>query len=341
MSWAEFLMYLYVRLARPERVPCLPPTIHLETTTQCSLACTMCPRTLALSRANSQNKNHWHRNLSLEQFSAVLHQFDRLRCIRLHGLGEPLMNPDLIAMVSLASAQRIEVEFTTNAVLLSPAISKNLIQSGLSHLTVSLDGATAGTYEKIRVGAQFDTVVENVRRLVETRAQLNKRHPILSINMVIARENLHELHDLLRLAKNLGATEVRASPLEPPSRELAAWVPDRSVWWEATRHAKNLARQLAIAFEDHGASQQSQDTNAASACKDKGGRCTRPWLAPYVRLDGYVTPCCNISDWRVLGGQSVFEKDFRSIWNSDLFRQFRRQLKRGPLPSPCRQCPLA
>jgi len=339
MRWGEFLLYLYVRLVRPERMPCLPLTIHLETTTQCNLACTMCPRTLALSHANSQNKNHWHRNLSLEQFSAVLHQFDRLRCIRLHGLGEPLMNPDLIAMVSLASAQGIEVEFTTNAVLLSPAVSKNLIQSGLSHLTVSLDGATAGTYEKIRVGAQFDTVVENVRRMVETKARLNKRHPILSINMVITRENLHELHDLLRLAKDLGATEVRASPLEPPSRELAAWVPDRSAWWEATRHARNLAWQLEIAFEDYGAFHQSQDSNSSPTYR--GIRCTRPWLAPYIRLDGYVTPCCNISDWRVLGGLNVFEKNFRSIWNSEQFRRFRRQLKRGPLPSTCRQCPLA
>ena len=251
------------------------------------------------------------------------------------------MNPDLIAMVSLASAQGIEVEFTTNAVLLSPAVSKDLIQSGLSHLTVSLDGATAGTYEKIRVGAQFDTVVENVRRLVETRAQLNKRHPILSINMVIARENLHELHDLLRLAKNLGATEVRASPLEPPSRELAAWVPDRSAWREATRHARNLAWQLGIVFEDYGASSQAQNASTSPRHKDGSGRCVRPWLAPYIRLDGYVTPCCNISDWRVLGGLNVFEKNFRSLWNNDRFRQFRRQLKRGPLPLACQHCPLA
>jgi MoaA/NifB/PqqE/SkfB family radical SAM enzyme len=333
--WLEFILYLYVRLVRPERMPCLPLTIHMETTTQCNLACTMCPRTFALSR--SDNQDRWHRNLSLEQFSSILRQFDRLRRIRLHGLGEPLMNPDLVAMISEASDRGIEVEFTTNAVLLSPAVSKSLIRSGLSYLTVSLDGATADTYERIRVGAQLDTVVENIGQLIRTRKQLNQRHPILSINMVVSRENLHELPDLLRLAKNLGIAEVRASPLELPSRELVAWVPDHSTWWEAASRAEHLARRLKIAFEDYGTSNQSQDSNSSPA--RRGISCTRPWLAPYIRLDGYVTPCCNISDWRILGGLNVFDRSFRSIWNSNQFQTFRHALKRDPLPSPCRQCP--
>ena len=159
--------------------------------------------------------------------------------------------------------------------------------------------------------------------------------------MVITRENLHELQDLLRLAKHLGAAEVRAAPLEPPSSEMESWVPDQFAWREAARSTKNLARQLKIAFEDYGAFHQSQVSSSSSAHKGKRVRCVRPWLAPYIRLDGYVTPCCNISDWRALGGLNVFEKDFRSVWNSGQFRQFRRQLKRGPLPSACQGCPLA
>ena len=334
------LPHIYVRLVRPDKVPCLPPTIHLETTTQCNLACLMCPRTSTLTHPDHQDRNRWHKNLSLEQFQTVLRQFDRLQCIRLHGLGEPLMNPDLIAMVSLASAQGIEVDFTTNAVLLSPAMSKELIQSGLSHLTVSLDGATADTYEKIRVGAQFDAVIENVHQLTMAKKRLNKEHPILSINMVVTRENIHELHDLLHLAKYLGAKEICATPIEPPNRKLESWVPDPCVWRETVRSARKLARELGIVFEDHGSSSQIQIVNLLPSRKHRGVRCMLPWLAPFIRLDGYVTPCCNISDWRVLGGMSVFEHDFRLVWNSDEFRRFRRQLKRE-VPPVCRRCPLA
>ena len=191
------------------------------------------------------------------------------------------------------------------------------------------------------MGAQFDTVVENVRQLTRKKAQLNKRRPALSVNAVITTENLHELHDLLRLAKYLGATEIRAAPLEPPSSEMESWVPDQSVWREAARSAKNLARQLGIVFDDHGASHQARNASSSRGRKNEGSKCVRPWLAPFIRLDGYITPCCNISDWRVLGGLNVFTKDFRSLWNNDRFRQFRRQLKRGPLPLACQHCPLA
>jgi MoaA/NifB/PqqE/SkfB family radical SAM enzyme len=247
------------------------------------------------------------------------------------------MNPDLFAMVSAASTRGIEVEFSTNAVLLSAAASRNLILSGLSYLTISLDGATADTYERIRVGARFATVVENIAQLTRIKKQLHRRRPIACINMVVSRENLHELDDLLYLAQTLDIARVRASVLEPPNQELAAAVPDALAWREATRRADRLARRLRIVLEHYGVFPWAEDFTSWPA--STGARCTRPWLAPFIRLDGYVTPCCNISDWQTLGGLNVFDESFPSIWNSSAFQTFRDMLTHGPLPVPCRQCP--
>ena len=58
------------------------------------------------------------------------------------GLGEPLFHPAIVDMV--AQKQRIarcRVELITNGTLLSPQLSKDLIDAGLDMLWVSLDGA--------------------------------------------------------------------------------------------------------------------------------------------------------------------------------------------------------
>ena len=333
------LRHAYARLVRPERVSWLPSTLHLETSTQCNLACTMCPRTHALRRGGDDQTDRWGKLLSLEGFSQILGQCHGVRRILLHGLGEPLMNQDLVAMVLEARERGAIVEFTTNAVLLSAALSYELVKAGLSHLTVSLDAATPDAYERIRRGAQFDTVIENVRNLVRVRAELKRKHPVVSVNMVITRGNVAELEGVIHLAASLGAEEVRAAPLEPPTDELVAWRPDSSEWGRAACRGIELASRLGIRFEEYGAANWPQESGNSTQPVSPAARCLLPWMSTYVRLDGLVTPCCNISDWRILGGMSIYDRDLAGIWNEDHYRSFRRLLKHGPLPQYCLQCP--
>ncbi len=331
----------YIRWKRPDVTSCMPTTIHLETTTKCNLSCIMCPRTNLSTHPTLQDPNRWNRVLSLEEYKTILRQFDRLQSIRLHGLGEPLTNPNLSEMVSLASSRKIKVDFTTNATLLTSTMSSDLIKSGLSHLTVSLDGATPETYETIRVGACFETVIENLLQLARQKKLLNKLTPFLSINTVITNKNIMDLPNILRLAKKVGAIELRASLVEPCNNNIKSWIPDRSQWIKTAQNAKILARQIGIKFDDHGASRKTPNTRWPLPQRGERKMCAQPWLAPFIRVDGYITPCCNISDWQVLGGINVFESDFHSLWNSEQFIQFRRHLKQGPLPSACQHCPLA
>ena len=331
----ELPMDCYMWLMRPERVTSGPRVLHLETTTRCNLTCIICPRTSALKHPANQDGDRSHGDLSLVQFCQLLSECGRVRRFRFHGLGEPLLNPDLVAMVSEAKRRGVETEFTTNATLLSPEIGKELIRAGLSCLTISLDGATASTYETIRVGARFNSVIDNVRQLTETKRQMGSRHPILSVNMVVTRQNLSELPGILKLSREIGAVEFRASPLEPTEDTMVGWLPDPLAWRQVACSAKKLAKHVGIAFEDHGASRWTGGPSAAQAA---ARLCHRPWQTLYVRLNGYITPCCNISDPHVLGEQNAFDAGLDSIWNSSQLRQFRNQLKRGPIPPNCLKC---
>ena len=333
------LKYISASIVRPESMPFLPTIIHLETTTKCNLECTICPRTSSLSQKESKDDNRWNRNLSINQFQTILEQFDSLRYIRLHGLGEPLMNPDLSRIISIASSRGINAEFTTNATLLTRDRAEALIMANISEITISIDGATKEVYEKIRENAQFETVIENVRHLDEIRKKLNKKKPFIRINMVVTTENINELSDVLKMAKNLGAKEFRASPMVPPHPNLKLLVPDSLLWTKATKEARILAHHLGIGLVCSGPSIKNYDIhkNSGSSLVTK---CKQPWLAPYIRIDGYVTPCCNTSDPHLLGDANIFMQDFRMIWNSDEFRRFRYGLKYGPLPEVCEKCPM-
>ena len=137
----------------------------------------------------------------------------RLAELHLQGLGEPLMHPEFFAMVRLAAARGIEVSTNTNLTVLSERRAAECIASGLHRIHVSIDGATAPTYEHIRVRSRFERVVRNVRRLVAARAQAGSATPDIRLVAVAMRANLHELARLVHLAHELGTPHLSVQHL--------------------------------------------------------------------------------------------------------------------------------
>jgi len=331
--------YYYTSWTRPDQVSFLPSIIHIETTTKCNLACTICPRTFIMKNDVNHDRTGLNKDLSLDQYLKILDQFDSLHVIRLHGFGEPLMNPNLIDFVLAANSLDIKTEFTTNATLLSLDLAKSLIQSGLSEMTVSLDGATKNAYERIRTNARFETVIENLFQFTRVKSSLKKNQPFLRINMVVTTENITEICDLLKLAKEIGVKEFRASSIVPPHSHLLSLVPNEVLWNEETENAKTLARQLKINFICIYFNTKADDRKMKTDNKRRL-KCSLPWIAPYIRLDGFVTPCCNTSDPNLLGNANIYSQDFSAIWNNEKFKGFRNSLKHGPIPEVCQKCPM-
>src|SRR4051812_43096811 len=138
--------------------------------------------------------------MDLAAFTRLIDGFGSLEELHLQGLGEPMMHPRFFEMVAYAADKGIRVTTNSNLTLLNARRAELAIRSGLDRLHVSLDGATAATYERIRKRAHFDRVERNIQLLLEARARLGSDWPHLSMVMVIMRQNLHELPDLVRLA---------------------------------------------------------------------------------------------------------------------------------------------
>ena len=127
----------------PHRTPLPSPVeAYFEVANRCNSLCATCPLTFS--------PQEQARQLSLDEFKALVAQLPDLRRAVLQGIGEPLLNRDLARMIAHLKERGVYTVFNTNAALLTRRRQVELIDSGLDELRVSLDSSTPDTYLKIR-----------------------------------------------------------------------------------------------------------------------------------------------------------------------------------------------
>jgi radical SAM protein with 4Fe4S-binding SPASM domain len=320
-------------------VPPLPKALQMEITSACNLRCAMClvryrPPVNKLTGA-----------MPLDLFRRILDQVPALRQLTLQGLGEPLLCPDLLSMIRLATHRRIRVGFNSNATLLSGRMAHDLVAAGLDWLHVSLDGADASTFESIREGGDFARVLRNLAGLLDAKRSAGSSTPWVRVVFVAMRRNVDELPDLIRLVSDLGVDEVRVQNLshsfsdtDPGGRyqEIRDYVADQALWTGADR-----ARTAAVYAEVARAAAQAKVRVRLPANEPAAGQgCTWPWDSAYITSTGLVQPCCMVmGDDRVCLGD-LNQATFSEIWASPAYREFRRRMRSDDPPEVCRGCAL-
>lgn len=323
--------------------PPLPHHLQLEVTSACNLACAMCLVSYrpAVNRAAGA--------MSLELFRRLVDGNPGLTRLTLQGLGEPLLQPHLLDMVAYAKQRGIEVGFNSNAMLLTRAKAERLVALGLDWLHVSLDGATAETYEGIRSRADFERVGGNLRGLQAAKTAAASEKPWVRVVFVAMRRNLHELPDLVALLGQWGVDELHVQGL---SHDFADTDPAGSyAGIREFAHAESLAHDDPATVAD--VFRRAREQAAASGVRlrlpePSGGAarepgrpgCTWPWEAAYVTSSGTVQPCCMVmGDDRVAMG-NLADADLAEIWSGEAYREFRAALLTDDPPAVCAGCSL-
>ena len=75
----------------------------------------------------------------------------------------------------------------------------------LQELGVSIDGASEGTYEKLRLGGRWDKIKTNLESMADCKA---KNNFTFRLHMVVQQENWWEMSDMIRLAEQYGVDQV-------------------------------------------------------------------------------------------------------------------------------------
>jgi MoaA/NifB/PqqE/SkfB family radical SAM enzyme len=331
-----------VRLAETQVALPSPVEAYFEVANRCNSKCATCPLTFSPQEAARQ--------LSLEEFKALVEQLPNLQRAVLQGIGEPLLNRDLARMISHLHARGVYTVFNTNAALLTRRRQCELIESQLDELRVSLDSSTPETYLKVRGIPAFDRVIDNVAEMVRTRTAAQASKPRISIWMTALRENLRELPDVIDLAGRLGIDEVYVQRLVYwgeglATSEQSVLAADVSEVDAILAEAERRAAAHGLAFRGADARPPRNGLVDRAQAHEPWRACSRPLRLAYITAQGTALPCC-IAPFTDAPFESIrlgnyLHDGVESVWHGTAYQRFREQLYSSEPPASCRNCGLA
>jgi MoaA/NifB/PqqE/SkfB family radical SAM enzyme len=302
-----------------------PRSIQIECTTRCNLKCTMCEIAYWSEKGG---------DLKVENLRKLLAHLPQLKRADLTGIGEALMNRGFFDALKLLKSRKLYITLNDNFTLMTEAAARRIVDLGVDQIFLSLDGATKETYEKIRVGADFDKVIANARRLMTIKREMNSKRPEVKINTVVCSANYHELPAIVATAHDLGIGMVQFVNVITFERtvalETAALRTEVSGKFE---EALEAARRLGVLVKIELFEKQPVQ------------RCDFPWKRNFVTYDGFVHPCCyttqsgdrTAQNDRSLG--NLLERSFFELWHGRSYSAFRKKMAAGILPYQCQNCP--
>jgi MoaA/NifB/PqqE/SkfB family radical SAM enzyme len=320
-----------------------PICLYLETTNRCNLLCTTCPRTYEALEPPG--------DMSWELFTRIVDQLPRVARVVLHGVGEPMMVRALPRMIRYLKDRGTYVLFNTNGTLLSEKKGRELIDSGLDELRVSLDAAEPHAFRLVRGRDMFGRIVRNVRTFRALQRALGAETPLVSLWLTGLKEILNQLADFIRLAHAIDVREVYLQRLVyfPDGQgmaraEQALFAGGDDEEGRLIRDAENLAVRLGVAFNASGATDPTTSLRPEQATQQPWSLCRRPWSLMYITAHGRALPCC-IAPFSARGYDSftlgdATQQSLREIWNGAKYKAFRTALLSDSPHPACAGCGL-
>lgn len=329
--------------------PALPATLYVTVTELCNLRCAHC-----ITAAPAKTHEGRARTLAPWLLDALREPFAAADYVGfVHG-GEALtapVFPEVLRAVQRARAgRRADVHVLSNGLLLTADRARALVELGVTSVSVSLDGATAATNDRIRVGGAFADIVHNLREVARARAATGADLR-LGVSTVLTTSNLPELPALGRLVVDLGLDWLKIEELFPCTplarRELCfPREPAVEAAVAALREALEGSRVVLVDHRDppRGCGCQGRADPALAAFRaadDFANRmrfhpCRAEWEQAAVDPDGTV----HAVDYGGPALGTLAEASFLDLWNGPAARRARAAALARTGPGLRRQCPL-
>ncbi len=190
--------------------------VYIEPTVACNLDCITCFR------------NSWDQPIgrmtekTFERFIAGLKELSPLPSVYFGGIGEPLFHPRTIEWIARVKQLGVKVELITNGTILNEKIARQLIDSGLDVLWVSIDGASPETYADVRMGAELPNILKNLDRFAKMRKASHYPKPEIGMAFVAMKRNIADLPKVIQLGKSVKAQYFSVSNVQPATEDMQA-----------------------------------------------------------------------------------------------------------------------
>lgn len=288
--------------------------IAWETTAACNLHCSYCRASAKASPDEDE--------LSSEEALAFIDEVAALCPMLILSGGEPLLRADIFDLARHATGLGMRVSLATNGTLLGPSVVDQIVSSGISRVSISLDGASEVMHDRIRGPGSFKAALEGIRSL-QGRADFQ-------INFTITKKNADEVSAILCLAEALGAKALHFFFLVPTGRGREEDLISAGRQEELLRMIESERSQRGLEIQVTCAPQYARLTRASAKGRGGGG-CLAGSRFVFVSRRGEVYPCGYLP---LLAG-SIRDKRFTEIWDSS---PVLRALRERDLKGKCGSC---
>ena len=304
-----------------------------ETTRRCNLACAHC-------RA-AAGKGPYEGELTTAEGKALLEDIATLgQVVVILTGGEPLLREDIMELAAFGTSLGHRMVMAVNGTLLTPEIARQLKEAGIQRLSISLDGATAASHDRLRqVAGAFEGALQAIQILKEAGLPFQ-------INTTVIADNRDELPAISELAQNLGAAAHHVFVLVPTGRGeeikdqlLSVEDYEATLRWLLARqkegkiHIKpTCAPQFYRLWRQEAAAAGEKITPATHGMEAMTKGCLGGQGFAFVSYQGIVQPCGYLE----LPAGDIRQLPFSRIWaESDLFRRLRNV---DEYHGKCRRC---
>jgi MoaA/NifB/PqqE/SkfB family radical SAM enzyme len=277
-----------------------PPTLSIDITDACNLQCQYC---------NNPLFPHPRNMMSDEVIEQLLKQIEcaHINRIRIGG-GEPTLHPGFANILKEISSRTKFLSIITNGQWEDPHYAKDILESGVDLIEISVDAGGAEIYEMSRINASYDKLLKNLAYLYATRNEMKSSSQI-KIRLMLRPSTLH---------------------LE---KEYSQFLLD---------YCDCILPQMVIKHPD---SQYDEDVFIHLPKDGNDDRiCTLPFKDLQVRPDGSVPLCsaigCSLDKDKQVYLGNISDFSILELWNSDKMvhlRQMHRSRKGATLIT-CRDC---
>ncbi|MBN3037898.1 MAG: radical SAM protein [Candidatus Omnitrophica bacterium] len=210
-----------------------PDIVQVNFSFRCNLACSMCSMREQMKFLQSQGRRT---EIDSDTFRKIIKETQELgtKSILFIG-GEPLLRSDLFELIGYARDLGLNTVIVTNAVLLDEEKARKCIEAGVSWLSISIDAASEGIFNKIRGKDILQKIVNNIKTLNRLKEEKGVEFAKIGVVCTIMNDNLEELLDVAHLTKRLKAEKIIFQPVVTNNADQSCRDPDSSIFIDPSR----------------------------------------------------------------------------------------------------------
>ncbi len=305
----------------------LPKHIVLETNSTCQLKCPFCEHHSVYSVYPKREMNQ----LVWECISNIPETYNINICLT--DTGEPFLFSRLSELIDILLRKKVTLEILTNGLLLDEKHIKLIANPFLNFkIMVSLDAINSSMLSEIRKceHSQAKKILKNVSFIKETFTNSGLNNVRLIANILIVKQNLEHLCDIISFASEHSFDEVHMFHPIILFKDILYYsvVSEPEIWKPIINRCKELANKRGLTI-------LCPPTTDYNNPEESSPICPFCWSSTWIMADGSVKPCCKPGT-PILG--DLVNESLQSIWLGKKYNKFRETMLLNELPSPCARC---